>query len=100
MYKRKKISRYSTLITLRSLFLASTLILSSHILLAPTAVAQDRQAQQRISKSQAAQKALQVAPGKVLKVESRGSVYRVKIHQKSGRVVYVAVDAITGKVSR
>jgi uncharacterized membrane protein YkoI len=87
------------LITLRYLFLASTLILSSHLVLVPAAVAKDKQEQQRISKSQAAQKALQAVPGKVLKVESRGSVYRVKIHQKSGRVVYVTVDAITGKVS-
>jgi uncharacterized membrane protein YkoI len=91
------------LITLRSLFLASTLILSSHLVLVTGAVANDKQEQQeqqRISASQAAQKALQAVPGKVLKVESRGSVYRVKIHQKSGRVVYVTVDAITGKVSR
>jgi uncharacterized membrane protein YkoI len=88
------------LITLRSLFLACTLILSSHLVLVPAAVAKDKQEQQKISKSQAAQKALQAVAGKVLKVESRGSVYRVKIHQKSGRVVYVTVDAITGKVSR
>nr|WP_297347473.1 PepSY domain-containing protein [uncultured Glaciecola sp.] len=88
------------MITLRSLFLASTLILSSHIVLVPATVAQEKQEQQKISKSLAAQKAQQVIPGKVLKVESRGSVYRVKIHQKSGRVVYVTVDAITGKVSR
>ncbi|MFT4732341.1 MAG: putative membrane protein YkoI [Gammaproteobacteria bacterium] len=87
------------MITLRYLFLASTLILSSHLVLVPASVAKDKQEQQRISKSQAAQKALQAVPGKVLKVESRGSVYRVKIHQKSGRVVYVTVDAITGKVS-
>jgi uncharacterized membrane protein YkoI len=87
------------LITLRYLFLASTLILSSHLVLVPAAVAKDKQEQQRISKSQAAQKAQQAVPGKVLKVESRGSVYRVKIHQKSGRVVYVTVDTITGKVS-
>jgi uncharacterized membrane protein YkoI len=88
------------LLTLRSFFLASMLILSSHIVLVPATVAQDKQEQQRISKSQAAQRALQVVPGKVLKVESRGSVYRVKIHQKSGRVVYVTIDAITGNVSR
>ncbi len=87
------------MITLRYLFLASTLILSSHLVLVPAAVAKDKQEQQRISKSQAAQKAQQAVPGKVLKVESRGSVYRVKIHQKSGRVVYVTVDTITGKVS-
>jgi uncharacterized membrane protein YkoI len=88
------------LITLRSVFLAFTLILCSHLVLVPAAVAKDKQEQQRISTSQAAQKALQAVSGKVLKVESRGSVYRVKIHQKSGRVVYVTVNAITGKVSR
>ena len=76
------------------------LILCGHLALVPAAVAKDKQGQQRISTSQAAQKALQVAQGKVLKVESRGNVYRGKIHQKSGRVVYVVVDAVTGKVSR
>jgi len=87
------------LITLRSLFIAAMLILSSSFLLGPAAVAKDKHEQQRISGPQAAQRALQAAPGKVLKVERRGNVYRVKIHQKSGRVVYVTVDAITGKVS-
>jgi uncharacterized membrane protein YkoI len=59
-----------------------------------------QQQQQKISKSQAAQLALRAVAGKVLKVESRGNSYRVKIHQSSGRVVYVTVNAVTGKVRR
>lgn len=83
---------------LRSLFLAVTLLFSSQLVLAPVAVAKDKQEQRKISKSQAAQRAQQAVAGKVLKVESRGNYYRVKIHQASGRVVYVTVDALTGKV--
>ncbi len=84
--------------TLRSVFLAFTLVFASQMLVAPIAVAKDKKEQPKISKSQAAQRAQQVYAGKVLKVESRGNVYRVKIHQASGRVVYVTVDATTGKV--
>ncbi|GAC28694.1 PepSY domain-containing protein [Brumicola pallidula] len=88
------------MITLRSFFIAATLVLASQLVLVPVAMAKDKQEQQRISKSQAAQKAQKAVAGKVLKVEMRGNVYRVKIHQTSGRVIYVTVDAITGKVSK
>ncbi|MFT6330808.1 MAG: putative membrane protein YkoI [Bermanella sp.] len=88
------------MITLRSFFIAATLVFASQLVMAPVAMAKDKQEQQRISKSQAAQKAQRAVAGKVLKVEMRGNVYRVKIHQTSGRVVYVTVDAITGKVSK
>lgn len=76
------------------------LIFTSQLVLVPAAIAKDKQEQKKISKSQAAQKAQQAVPGKILKIENRGSFYRVKIHQKSGRVVYVTVDATTGKVSK
>jgi uncharacterized membrane protein YkoI len=52
----------------------------------------------KITKAQAARQATRSSPGKVLKVESKGNYYRVKIHQKSGRVVFVMVDAYTGRV--
>lgn len=38
--------------------------------------------------------------GKVLSVQSSGSGYRVKILNNDGQVFSVAVDAVTGRVSR
>jgi uncharacterized membrane protein YkoI len=55
---------------------------------------------QKITKSQAARQAQKAVSGKVLKVELKGSLYRVKIHQNSGRVVFVMVDAYSGKVRK
>lgn len=88
------------MITLRSFFLTIALILSSQVLLAPEAVAKDTKAQVKISESQASRKAQKAFAGKVLKVELKGKVYRVKIYQESGRVVYVNVDATTGKIRK
>lgn len=53
-----------------------------------------------IDKSQAAQKAQQKVKGRVLKVDQNKSKYRVKVLQKSGRVVSVDVDKRSGKVSQ
>ena len=88
------------MISLRSLFLVVTLLLAGQLVLAPIALAKDKQEQRKISKSEAAQKAQSAVAGKVLKVEIKGDVYRVKIHQTSGRVVYVSVDTTTGKVRK
>ncbi|MFQ3249431.1 MAG: putative membrane protein YkoI [Glaciecola sp.] len=88
------------MITLRSFFLAVTLIFSSQLVLVPVAVAKVKQEQSIISESQASRKAQKAVAGKVLKVELKGNVYRVKIYQDSGRVVYVKVDAITGKIRK
>ncbi|MFQ3237140.1 MAG: putative membrane protein YkoI [Paraglaciecola sp.] len=54
---------------------------------------------QPINKSQAAQKAQQKYQGRVLKVDQNKNKYRVKVLQKSGRVVSVDVDKTSGKVS-
>jgi uncharacterized membrane protein YkoI len=54
---------------------------------------------QPIDKSQAAQKAQQKYQGRVLKVDQNKNKYRVKVLQKSGRVVSVDVDKASGKVS-
>lgn len=54
---------------------------------------------QPIDKSQAAQKAQQQYKGRVLKVDQNKNKYRVKVLQKSGRVVSVDVDKTSGKVS-
>jgi uncharacterized membrane protein YkoI len=53
----------------------------------------------KIDKAQAAQQAQQAVKGRVLKVESNKSKYRVKVLQKSGRVVTVDVDKKSGRVS-
>jgi uncharacterized membrane protein YkoI len=52
------------------------------------------------TKSEAAKKAQQKVSGRVLKVEQNKSKYRVKVLQKSGRVVSVDVDKKSGKVSQ
>ncbi|MGS2720822.1 PepSY domain-containing protein [Paraglaciecola aestuariivivens] len=52
------------------------------------------------SKSEAAKKAQQKVNGRVLKVDQNRSKYRVKVLQKSGRVISVDVDKKSGKVSQ
>ena len=52
------------------------------------------------TKSEAAKKVQQKVSGRVLKVDQNKSQYRVKVLQKSGRVVSVDVDKKSGKVSR
>lgn len=56
-------------------------------------------AQQNINKAEAVKKAQQKIKGRVLKVDQRKSTYRVKMLQKSGRVISVDVDKRSGKVS-
>tara|TARA_R110000744_G_scaffold31715_18_gene74540 strand:+ start:537 stop:812 length:276 start_codon:yes stop_codon:yes gene_type:complete len=60
------------------------------------AYAQDDSA--KIDKNQAAQKAQQQVQGRVLKVDQSKNKYRVKVLQKSGRVVNVDVDKRSGRV--
>jgi uncharacterized membrane protein YkoI len=52
------------------------------------------------TKSEAAKKVQQEVSGRVLKVDQNKSKYRVKVLQKSGRVVSVDVDKMSGKVSQ
>jgi uncharacterized membrane protein YkoI len=52
------------------------------------------------TKSEAAKKAQQKVSGRVLKVDQSRNKYRVKVLQKSGRVVSVDVDKKSGKVSK
>jgi uncharacterized membrane protein YkoI len=52
------------------------------------------------TKSEAAKKAQQKVSGRVLKVDQNKSKYRVKVLQKSGRVVSVDIDKKSGKVSQ
>lgn len=61
--------------------------------------AQDTQSAPK-TKSDAAKKAQQKVSGRVLKVDQNKSKYRVKVLQKSGRVVSVDVDKKSGKVSQ
>jgi uncharacterized membrane protein YkoI len=65
------------------------------------AVAEDKkQNQAPQTKSEAAQQAQQKVNGRVLKVEQNQTTYRVKVLQKSGRVVSVDVDKKSGKVTK
>ena len=52
------------------------------------------------TKAEAAQQAQQKVNGRVLKVEQKPDAYRVKVLQKSGRVVSVDVDKKSGKVTK
>jgi uncharacterized membrane protein YkoI len=76
------------------------LVFSSQIVLVQNAHAFQQAEKKKITKSQAARQAQKAVNGKVLKVELKGSAYRVKIHQSSGRVVFVMVDAYSGKVRK
>ena len=51
-----------------------------------------------LNKTQAAERARQQVKGRVLKVEKQKDQYRVKVLQKSGRVVSVDVDKNSGQV--
>lgn len=65
------------------------------LIAAAPAAAQDK----LMSKNQAALQAQKSVKGRVLKVEQNKSKYKVKVLQKSGRVVTVDVDKKSGKVS-
>ena len=54
---------------------------------------------QSLDKASASKQAQQKVQGQVLKVEQNANKYRVKILQKSGRVVSVDVDKRSGKVT-
>jgi uncharacterized membrane protein YkoI len=72
-------------------------LLTTMNLVGNVAYAQDNK--KPIDKSQAAQRAQQKVKGRVLKVDQNKGKYRVKVLQKSGRVVSVDVDKRSGKVS-
>lgn len=83
-----KLKTYSTL-------LVSCLALI--ILSGKPAFAEDDSAK---SKSEAAQKAQKRVSGRVLKVDQNKNKYRVKVLQKSGRVVSVDINKKSGKNSK
>ena len=81
---------------LRAVFTSLLIVLS--LLVSPVSVAQSKS--KGINKEQAVKKAQQQVKGRVLKVDRRNSKYRVKMLQKSGRVVNVDVDRKSGKVTK
>lgn len=52
------------------------------------------------NKTEAAKKARQQVNGRVLKVDQNKSRYRVKVLQKTGRVISVDIDKKSGKVTK
>ncbi len=68
--------------------------------ISPTVSAQQQQQNQELSKAEAAERARAEVKGRVLKVEKRQNSYRVKVLQKSGRVVTVDVDKRSGRVKQ
>ena len=81
---------------LRAVFTSLLIVLS--LLVSPVSVAQSKS--KGINKEQAVKKAQQQVKGRVLKVDRKNSKYRVKMLQKSGRVVNVDVDRKSGKVTK
>lgn len=77
----------------------STLLLTMTLLFAAPSLAQDSRGQS-INKAQAVQMAQQAVSGRVLRVDQSQNKYRVKVLQKSGRVVTVDVDKRTGRVTK
>lgn len=53
-----------------------------------------------ISKAEAVAKAQQHVSGRVLRVDQGANTFKVKILQKSGRVVTIDVDKRTGRVTK
>ncbi|MDO6693505.1 PepSY domain-containing protein [Aliiglaciecola sp. 3_MG-2023] len=53
-----------------------------------------------IDKAQAAEKVLQKVRGRVLRVNQSKNTYKVKVLQKTGRVVTVDVDKRSGKITK
>lgn len=65
---------------------------------APLAFAQQDKQKPVKNSTQAAQQAKRHVEGRVLKVDTKKSAYRVKMLKKSGRVVSLDVDKRSGKV--
>ena len=81
---------------LRAVF--TSLLLALSLAVSPASMAQQNK-DKGLNKEQAVRKAQQQVKGRVLKVDQRNSKYRVKMLQKSGRVVNVDVDKKSGKVT-
>lgn len=60
--------------------------------------AQDSQAS--ITRAEAVQKAQQHVNGRVLRVDQGKTTYKIKVLQKSGRVVTIDVDKRSGRVTK
>lgn len=79
--------------------LLKTLLLSAllSLFLATTA---DARSTKGVSKNKAVSTATAKYPGKVIKISGGSKFYRVRVLQKSGRVVTVKVDKKSGKIVR
>ncbi|GAC14701.1 PepSY domain-containing protein [Aliiglaciecola lipolytica] len=63
-------------------------------------VSAQEKSKDNIDKAQAAQKAQQKVSGRVLRVDQSKNAYKVKVLQKTGRVVTVDVDKRSGRVTK
>lgn len=52
-----------------------------------------------MTKKQAVVQVQQQVPGRVLKITDAGDIYRVKLLQKSGRVITVEINKRTGSIT-
>ncbi|GAA0852900.1 PepSY domain-containing protein [Aliiglaciecola litoralis] len=79
-------------------FRGLTILMLTFALLSGQASAQDTRP--TISPAQAAQNAQKQVNGRVLRVDQSKNTYRVKVLQKTGRVVTVDVDKRSGRVTK
>ena len=84
--------------TWRIALVIGSLLLAQPMVSSPVHAQSNAQKSAQLSKAQAAERARQSVKGRVLKVEQSQNTYRVKVLQKSGRVVTVVVDKRTGRV--
>lgn len=63
-------------------------------------LADDNKTEPPKNKAEAAKQAQQKVNGRVLKVEQTKNTYRVKVLQKTGRVVSVDIDKKNGKATK
>jgi uncharacterized membrane protein YkoI len=81
-------------------YFAMTLCVTVLSVTSPTTLAKNKQSDPIINQSQAVQKAQKKVKGRVIKVDKRNNKYRVKLLQKSGKVISVEVDGRSGQVRR
>lgn len=86
------------LFPLLSAFIAALVLSSAPVFAQQKDTKQETSKKTDLNKTQAADRARQQVKGRVLKVEKQKNQYRVKVLQKSGRVVSVDVDKNSGKV--
>ncbi len=76
----------------------TTLLVCLSLFINVPATAKTSDTKKAISKQQAAQRAKQAYPGKVLKIQDKRKHYKVRVLQRQGKIRDVKVDKKNGKI--